>query len=133
MIKNFRSQSLIYAIAVGLERIVSFFLLAYLTNTVLQEEIAIWYQIIVTAGILTPLVSMGLGTAIIKYMPILESNLEIRNSTIFVMILSIFVAFILVAVLLIYFNYFFSYLIYGNVAYSKYIFILNKCDRKVWL
>ena len=124
MIKNFRSQSLIYAIAVGLERIVSFFLLAYLTNTVLQEEIAIWYQIIVTAGILTPLVSMGLGTAIIKYMPILESNLEIRNSTIFVMILSIFVAFILVAVLLIYFNYFFSYLIYGNIAYSKYIFIL---------
>jgi O-antigen/teichoic acid export membrane protein len=125
VIKNFRSQSLIYAIATGLERVVSFFLLAYLTNTVSQEEIAIWYQIIVTVGILTPVVSMGLGTAIIKYMPIFESNLEIRNSTIFLMILAILGVLILLFVLLFYFNHFFSSLIYGNAIYNKYIFLLT--------
>ena len=124
MIKTLRSKSLFYGIAVGLERIVSFFLLAYLTNNISQEEVAIWYQIIVTVGILTPLVSMGLGTSIIKYMPIFESNLEIRNSTIFVMILLILLAFILLSALLIYFNHFFSYLIYGSITYSKYIFLL---------
>jgi O-antigen/teichoic acid export membrane protein len=124
MIKNFRSQTLLYAIVVGLERVVSFFLLSYLTNVVSQEEIAIWYQIIVTVGILTPLVSMGLVTAIIKYMPIYESNLEIRDSTIFVMILLILGVFILFSASLIYFNQFFSYLIYGNIIYFKYIFLL---------
>ena len=89
-VSKFYSDSYFFGIAQLIERLISFFMLPVLANSVSKVEYAIWTQSIVTAGILMPIVLMGFQTAIVKYLPRWSENLELSNSILTAIILAIF-------------------------------------------
>jgi O-antigen/teichoic acid export membrane protein len=69
MTGKFRNDTAIYGLAQVAERLLSFFLLPLLTKATSTEEYGVWSQLIVVAGISTPIVLLGLQTALVRYLP----------------------------------------------------------------
>jgi len=88
MTRNFRSDTAIYGVVQLAERLLSFFLLPLLTKTISAEEFGIWSQLIVVVGISTPIVLLGLQTALVRYLPRWRDVMQVHYS----MVLSAFSA-----------------------------------------
>jgi O-antigen/teichoic acid export membrane protein len=70
MIKNkFRSDTTVYALSQIVERLLSFFLLPLLTKEITIEEYGIWSQLILIIGVSTPILLLGLQTALVRFLP----------------------------------------------------------------
>jgi len=88
MTGKFRSDTAIYGLAQVAERLLSFFLLPLLTKATSAQEYGIWSQLIVVAGISTPIALLGLQTAMVRYLPSWRDAMQVRYS----MVLSAFIA-----------------------------------------
>lgn len=87
MVSKFRSDTAVYGLAQVVERLISFFLLPLLTKATSAEEFGIWSQLIVVAGISTPIVLLGLQTALVRYLPRWRDAIQVHYS----MVLSAFI------------------------------------------
>lgn len=123
------SQSLvkstsIYGLALLAERILSFVLLPVLVKAVSPAEYGIWAQSIVVSGVLTPVVLMGFQTGLVKFFPLWEPFLRVRDSILLAMFSAIFVSLIAISVIVIALSGSIANLIFGQVAYATYIPLL---------
>ena len=123
-VSKFYSDSYFFGIAQLIERLISFFMLPVLVNSVSKVEYAIWTQSIVTAGILMPIVLMGFQTAIVKYLPRWSENLELSNSILTAIILAIFTWICFICIFFLSFGVGFSVLIFGSATFLDFIPIL---------
>jgi O-antigen/teichoic acid export membrane protein len=100
------------------ERLISFFLLPLVANSVSEVEYGLWTQTVITAGILTPVVIFGFGTSIVKFYPLYKASF---SKVIKMMLCTVGLIFILVAISFIYYENFFSVLIFGGSKYQNFI------------
>lgn len=84
-----RGDTAVYALALASERLLSFFLLPLLTTELSPAEYAIWSQTVVAVGGLTPLVLLGMQTALVKFLPLWEATPGVRDSMLAMMLTAI--------------------------------------------
>jgi len=65
---SLKKDALFYGIAVLAERLVSFLIIPILTKNLSQEFYGVWTQIIVTVGLLSPMVLMGFSSAVVRFL-----------------------------------------------------------------
>lgn len=82
MTSKLRSDTAIYGLAQVAERLISFFLLPLLTKATSAEEYGIWSQLIIVVGISTPVLLLGLQTALVRYLPRWRHVVQVRHSLI---------------------------------------------------
>jgi O-antigen/teichoic acid export membrane protein len=116
-------QTMIFAFAMILERVVSFFLLPILTNLVTQTEYAVWAQLIVFSGIMVPVALLGFQTAIVRFYSVWNDRVTQYSIILFMLILILFVLSLMVAVIQI-FDSSIARLIFGHENMSVYIPLL---------
>jgi len=121
---SFISNTLIFGIAVAVERLISFFLLPVLTKSISPTEYAIWAQSIVAVGVLSPLILMGFQTAIVKYFPLWASKTSERDSVLFAMVFIIMILLVIVSALSILLPDRIAILVYGQSRYKAFIPLL---------
>ncbi|HCJ66289.1 MAG TPA: hypothetical protein DHV62_02935, partial [Elusimicrobia bacterium] len=86
-IYSLKKDTVFFGITVLAERLVSFFAIPILTKTLPQEFYAIWTQIIVTAGLVCPIILVGFPTAVVRFLAGEKDTQEV--STIFHIMISI--------------------------------------------
>lgn len=116
-------SSIIFAVAMILERIVSFVLLPVLTNLVTPAEYAVWTQLIIFSGIMVPVVLLGFQTAVVRFYSVWNDR-EIQYSIFLFMLISIFLALSLMAAVVQHFDSSIARLLFGHRNMSDYIPIL---------
>jgi O-antigen/teichoic acid export membrane protein len=104
MTSKFRSDTAIYGLTQVAERLISFFLLPLLTKTTSAEEYGIWSQLIVVAGISTPVVLLGLQTALVRYLPRWRDALQVQYSMMLRTVSAVTSVFLVMAIVLIFFQ-----------------------------
>ncbi len=67
MRRGVKKDTVTYGIAVAAERIISFMMLPVLTKNLTPELYGVWSQIIVTIGLLIPVILMGFQTTMVNY------------------------------------------------------------------
>lgn len=82
MTSKLRSDTAIYGLAQVAERLISFFLLPLLTKATSAEEYGVWSQLIIVVGISTPVLLLGLQTALVRYLPRWRHAVQVRHSLI---------------------------------------------------
>ncbi len=65
---SLKDDTFLYAISVFAERALSFFIIPLLTKTLSQELYAVWTQIIITSGLLVPVVLVGFSNATVRFL-----------------------------------------------------------------
>ena len=113
-----------YASARFAERLISFFILPILTKIVTPEEYAIWTQSIVIAGILMPIILLKFETSVVKFFPNWNSQNKKENSVILFMLTLILFLFCLITVIVLIFDEYVAFLIFGDYQLSIYIPII---------
>ena len=121
---SLRSNTLLFGLAVVLERLISFFLLPILTKIISPADYAIWTQSIVVVGVITPLILMGFQTALIKYFPLWESISVQRDSVLLAMLITIFALLTITSGLFLICSDSVAKLVYGDSRYKIYIPLL---------
>ena len=112
---------LTYAPASFTERLVSFFLLPILTKIVTPTEYAIWWQSVIIAGILTPVILLKFQTSVVKFFPNWTNQNKKENSVILFMLILILFLSCLVATIALVFDEQIAFLIFGDYKLSLYI------------
>lgn len=124
MTSKFRSDTAVYGLVQVAERLISFVLLPLLTKTTSAEEYGIWSQLIVVAGMSTPIVLLGLQTALVRYLPQWRGAVQVQLS----MVLSAFIAVTSVVVLmtfgLVLFKDELGVLFFGALGHASYVLLL---------
>jgi O-antigen/teichoic acid export membrane protein len=69
-------DTLFYGTAKMAERAISFLIIPLLTKTLPQEMYAVWSQIVITLGLLSPIVLIGFPTAIVRFLAAREDRTE---------------------------------------------------------
>lgn len=65
-LKGLRGDTALYALAVGLDRLLAFLMLPFLTRLIAPQDFGAWTQTAVSAGLLVPLVLFAFPTAIVR-------------------------------------------------------------------
>ncbi len=65
-LKGLRGDTALYALAVGLDRLLAFLMLPFLTRMIAPQDFGAWTQTAVSAGLLVPLVLFAFPTAIVR-------------------------------------------------------------------
>lgn len=119
-----RSDTAVYGLAQAAERAISFFLLPVLAKAIPPAEYAIWAQSVVTAGVMTPILLLGFQTALVKYLPLWESDPARKHSLLLAMMVCVLAMIGFIAALLIGFDEQAASLIYGQPGHFGYIPVL---------
>ena len=124
MSKGLIKSTSIYGLALLAERMLSFALLPVLVKTVSPTEYGIWAQAIVVTGVLTPIVLMGFQTALVKFFPLWETTLRVRDSVLLAMLSAIFASLFVVSAIIVALSGHIANLVFGQVAHVVYIPLL---------
>jgi len=102
--------------------IISFFTFPVIAKTFGPESYGIWSQIMVTVGLLTPVLTLHLGTAMVRYLSVESSKRELSQSfsNMFFLILFFVLGLILISFI---FKNNLSTLLFGNPEFSYYIIL----------
>lgn len=65
-LRGLRGDTALYALAVGLDRLLAFLMLPFLTRTIAPQDFGAWTQTAVSAGLLVPLVLFAFPTTIVR-------------------------------------------------------------------
>lgn len=117
-------DTLFYATAQILERLVSFLLLPILTKIITPAEYAIWSQSIVISGVMIPVVLLGFQTAVIKFFPLWDGQEKVQKSVLLWMLVTVFALLSAIAIAAILFDRSIATLIFGQPDFSFYIPLL---------
>ena len=120
-LNSMRSDTYFFGTAQLLERVLSFFMLPVLINSVSMVEYAIWTQSIVTVGLMLPLTLLGFQTAIVKFMPYWGNSPKLANSILKAMCLAILTWAIIISLFIQVFASDLSVFIFGDVKYFYFI------------
>lgn len=124
MKSKFRGDTAIYGLAQVAERLVSFFLLPLLTKATSSADYGIWSQLIVVAGLTTPIVLLGLQTALVRTLPRWRNVMQIYNSLVLIAFISAMGAMLLLASVFILFRTELGLFFFGDSSYSKFVVLL---------
>jgi O-antigen/teichoic acid export membrane protein len=125
MIKNkFRSDTTIYALSQIVERLLSFFLLPLLTKEITIEEYGIWSQLILIIGVSTPILLLGLQTALVRFLPQMYLINQARNSLILNVFLIVFCSVVIMAIGFAILREELSLFFFGSVNYVIFVLLL---------
>ncbi len=126
-IKRLRTSSLkhdtfFYGSAALAERFVSLLIIPLLTKTLPQEIYGIWTQMIITAGLLSPIILVGFSTSMVRFLAGNRDNQE--TSSVFHGMLGIVVfnsfVFIVIAIV---FTPFVSKIMFGDHRFSHFVYL----------
>ena len=67
-VSSLKNDTLFYGVAVLAERLIGLLIISLLTKTLSQEFYGIWTQMIVTTGLLSPIVLMGFYSAAVRFL-----------------------------------------------------------------
>jgi O-antigen/teichoic acid export membrane protein len=124
MSSKFRSDTAIYGLAQVAERLISFFLLPLLTKAISPEEYGIWSQLIVVTGVSTPIVLLGLQTALVRYLPRFRGDMQVHNSLILKAFIAVAGSLILTVMVFIFFQQELGLIFFGAPGYSTFVLLL---------
>jgi O-antigen/teichoic acid export membrane protein len=128
-IKRFRASSLkldtfFYGTAIIAERLISILIIPLLTKTLPQEVYGIWTQMIITAGLLSPIILVGFSTSMVRFLAGNQHNQE--TSSIFHGMLGIvfFNSFIFIIIAFV-FTPFVSTIMFGDHRFSNFVYLFG--------
>ena len=116
-----RINTVVYGLALVLERLVSFLLLPILTKTISISDYAVWAQSVVVVGVSTPIILLGFQTALIKYTPFWVTGTPKNNSLLFAMVLGVLIMAGTISSFMVIFADWTSNLIFGQSKYAIFI------------
>lgn len=119
---NNLQKILSYGFAQLIDRIFSFMLMPILLYLLSVEQYAVWSQVIIVVGIVTPILHLGAPQAIVKFFPGIEPK-----SGDFFSIITIFITLVIVISIsiLFYFAHLFADIIFANEEAYIYIYALG--------
>ena len=117
-------NTIFFASAMILERLISFLLLPVLTKLASPAEYAIWSQSVIISGMMIPIVLLGFQTAVVKFIPLWDNQEKSQHSVILFMLISILTLFSLIAATALYFDSSVALLIFGSSEMSFYVPLL---------
>ena len=116
-----KQKIITYGLAQVIDRLISFFLVPLLLLLITVEEYAIWSQIIITVGVLTPILSLGIPQALVKLLP----DVHIDKNKYFADILLKLSIIVSIFVILVIINReYLAFLIFADVKASSYLFVI---------
>lgn len=119
---SIRLDTVLYGSAVVAERLLGFLLLPLLTKSISPEEYGAWSQVIVSASVLVPVVTLGLSTSVIKFFP--GKALQQRLSLAMAMLLTISGAYAVLAGLMLWSAPFVAQVALGDSEMFEYVQII---------
>lgn len=122
--KGLNNSTSIYGLAFLAERLLSFALLPVLVKSISPTEYAIWVQSIVVTGVMTPIVLLGFQTALVKFFPLWETTLRLRDSVLLAMFSQIFVSLFVVWAIVVALSGSIANLVFGQVAHLVFVPLL---------
>lgn len=116
---SLRRDTLFYGVATGAERVVSFLLLPLLTKSLPQELYGVWSQVIVSAGLSSSVVLLGLHTAAVRF---LAGRADTRDASAIAhgMLGIVLVTSLIAAALTVLFAVPLSRLVFGDVRFADF-------------
>jgi O-antigen/teichoic acid export membrane protein len=124
MTSKFRSDTAIYGLAQVVERLISFFLLSLLTKATSVEEYGVWSQLIIVVGISTPVLLLGLQTALVRYLPRWRHALQVRHSLILSVFGAVACVMLVMAIGFVAFQRELGAAFFGSPAHSTFVLLL---------
>jgi len=121
--RSLKSNTLIYAIAVLVERSVSFLIIPIITKNLAPIFYGIWTQIIVSSNLLMGVLLLGFATASVKFISS-GKNVREKSGIMHSMIFISFITYCAGLIILLAFQKELAGLIFGELKFDQYIFLL---------
>jgi len=116
-----KRDTVVYGIGVGTERIISFMMLPVLTKNLTPELYGVWSQIIVTIGLLIPVILMGFQTTMVNFFSGGNSEPKEKNGIFHGMLLIVLVnSTIVLVACTFFFPDFVSWLMFGGTGFTNF-------------
>lgn len=122
--KVLTSSTSIYGLAVLAERLLAFALLPVLVKSISPTEYGIWVQSIVVTGVMTPIVLAGFQTANVRFFPLWETTLRVRDSVLLAMLFGIFASLFVVSAIVFALSGSIANLVFGKFVYVVFVPLL---------
>ncbi len=121
---SLKNDIFFYGTALGAERFVSFLIIPLLTKTLPQEIYGVWTQIIITTGLVSPMILLGFPSAMVRFISGKKDKQE--KSTIFHgMLLIESLNLILITAIIIFFKSFLGRMMFGDVRFFDFIYLFG--------
>lgn len=116
-----KKDTIIYGIAIVFERAISFFTLPILTKELPVELYGVWSQIIVTMGLLIPIVLLGFQTAIVNFFAGNEADSNEKRNIFIVMSCIVIINLFAIVACTNLFSPLISRFIFGDPVFAGYV------------
>jgi O-antigen/teichoic acid export membrane protein len=121
---SLKNDMFFYGTAIGAERFISFLIIPLLTKTLPQEIYGVWTQIIITTGLMSPVVLLGFPSAMVRFISGKKDNQE--KSTLFHGMLGIeSLNLFLVTALIIILKPFLGRMMFGDARFFDFIYLFG--------
>jgi O-antigen/teichoic acid export membrane protein len=121
---SLRGHTLSYGSAIIAERFLSFLIIPLLTKTLSQELYGVWTQIIVTTGLVCPLVLFGFPKTMVRFLAGNKNGSE-ESGIFHGMVAIVLVNLFIVAIVILFFDEFLSKTVFGDAGFSDFIYLLG--------
>lgn len=123
-VSSLKNDTVFYGIAVLTERLIGLLIISLLTKTISQEFYGIWTQIIVTTGLLSPIVSMGFHSATVRFLAGEKDNHKL--GAIFHRMLGMSLSNIFIVIILtVLFTDSLSKIIFGDIRFLNFVYLFG--------
>ena len=124
MISLIKKDALFYGIAVIAERLISFLIIPILTKNLSQEFYGVWTQIIVTVGLLSPVVLMGFSSAAVRFLAGEEDSQKISSIFHWMSAIVLSISFLAIVIALL-FGSTLSKVMFGNRYLYRFVYLFG--------
>jgi O-antigen/teichoic acid export membrane protein len=121
---SLKGSTFLYGISILTERFLSFLIIPILTRSLGQELYGIWTQMIVTRGLLSVIILLGLPTAVVRFLAG-EKDKQKISSLFHTMLCIVLLNAFLVIIFAFLFDTPLSKIMFGNVYFSKFVFLFG--------
>ncbi len=121
---SLKKDALFYGIAVIAERLVSFLIIPILTKNLSQEFYGVWTQIIVTVGLLSPVVLMGFSSATVRFLSGEEDSQKISSIFHWMAAIVLSISFLVILVTF-FFGSALSKVMFGNSHLYRFVYLFG--------
>ena len=121
---SLKKDVLFYGIAVIAERFVSFLIIPILTKNLSQEFYGVWTQIIVTVGLLSPVVLMGFSSAAVRFLAGEKDSQKISSIFHWMSAIVLSISFLVIVIALL-FGSTLSKVIFGNTHLYRFVYLFG--------
>lgn len=124
MISLIKKDAIFYGIAVIAERLISFLIIPILTKNLSQEFYGVWTQIIVTVGLLSPVVLMGFSSAAVRFLAGEEDSQKISSIFHWMSAIVLSISFLAIVIALL-FGSTLSKVMFGNRYLYRFVYLFG--------